>query len=197
MNLEAVAAGSSAMAVFAWSSHRVDARFNLGLKLLEPLAVLVALAAGTILAFAQLPAGLHLRIALLLGVAAVCAVTDIQTGYIFDRVTLPAFGLLMILSVVQHTILDTFLGGMAAASALLLLFVISHGRGIGLGDVKFALCIGAAFGVRGGLLSLCVSFVLGGCVASIFLLSGKGRKSEIRFGPFLALGSAVLAVVNP
>ena len=198
MNVGAVLAGASAMAVFGWSSHSVDARFNLGMRLYSPVAGIIAFITVLILAFARLRTGLHGGVAVLLGVAAVCALTDIQTGYILDIVTIPALCVVLLCGLAQHALADAFAGSAACAAALLLLHIISRGRGMGMGDVKLALCIGAAFGVRAGLVALCVAFILGGSVAAMLLVLGNGRRdTEMRFGPFLALGSALVAVVNP
>jgi leader peptidase (prepilin peptidase)/N-methyltransferase len=70
--------------------------------------------------------------------------------------------------------------------------------GMGGGDVKLAFVLGTFVGYAGGvgavLAGMFLSFLLGGVIGIIAMrVSGKGRKTQIPFGPFLALGS-VLAV---
>ena len=72
---------------------------------------------------------------------------------------------------------------------MLLIHLITRGRGMGLGDVKLALGLGMALGLYEGLIWLFASFLTGGLVASILLISGKAKlKQKIAFGPFLILG---------
>jgi leader peptidase (prepilin peptidase)/N-methyltransferase len=70
--------------------------------------------------------------------------------------------------------------------------------GMGGGDVKLAFVLGTFVGYAGGvgavLAGMFLSFLLGGVIGIIAMrVSGKGRKTQIPFGPFLAVGS-VLAV---
>jgi len=82
------------------------------------------------------------------------------------------------------------MGSLTVAGVPALLYLASRGRGIGLGDVKLALCIGAGLGIRGGLLSFAVAFIVGGAAATILLIFGKARRGdEIRFAPFIAAGT--------
>ena len=82
--------------------------------------------------------------------------------------------------------------GALGASGFLLAAALAYPRGMGMGDVKLALLMGAMLGktvtvaLMGGML-----FAL---VPSIWLLARHGaaaRKTAIPFGPFLALGSVV------
>jgi leader peptidase (prepilin peptidase) / N-methyltransferase len=80
------------------------------------------------------------------------------------------------------------------------LFVVAfiYPAGMGGGDVKLAFVLGTFVGYAGGvgavLAGMFLSFLLGGVLGIIAMrVSGKGRKTQIPFGPFLALGS-VLAV---
>ncbi len=82
--------------------------------------------------------------------------------------------------------------GFAAALFLLSIHLITRGRGMGLGDVKFALFGGTFFGWPGLLTWLYVSFLTGGALALILILSGRARlKQKIAFGPFLIVGLAI------
>ncbi|MGH2699795.1 MAG: prepilin peptidase [Actinomycetota bacterium] len=68
--------------------------------------------------------------------------------------------------------------------------------GMGGGDVKLAFVLGSFVGYAGGvgavLAGMFLSFLLGGVIGILAMrFSGKGRKTQIPFGPFLALGSAL------
>jgi prepilin signal peptidase PulO-like enzyme (type II secretory pathway) len=81
----------------------------------------------------------------------------------------------------------------AGACVLGLLFLAvrlaTRGRGLGLGDVKLAACIGAGLGIAGGLWSVGIASVGGGLYGVALLALGRAQpKTAIPFGPFLAAG---------
>jgi len=83
--------------------------------------------------------------------------------------------------------------GAAVMSPLLLVFLITKGRGMGFGDVKLAFVMGLILGLMSGFLALYIGFVVGGLVGGILLLAKKGkRKTKIAFGPFLILGFYIM-----
>ena len=87
------------------------------------------------------------------------------------------------------------LGGMLFA-----LYAVTLGAGLGLGDVKLGIAIGAGFGPHDGAIALATAFVAGGAYAVWLLRTRRARRGDaIRFGPFLAAGSlaaGVFAVVT-
>ncbi len=90
------------------------------------------------------------------------------------------------------------LAGPLLATPFALLFFISDGRLAGLGDAKLALGIGWLLGMGAGLVALLFSFWIGGAVALILLSLGAKRftmKSEIPFGPYLAIGTFIALMV--
>lgn len=79
--------------------------------------------------------------------------------------------------------------GGAIMAPLLLVFLLTRGRGMGFGDVKFAFSIGFILGILSGFGALYIGFISGGLVGGILLILKKGSlKSKIPFGPFLILG---------
>ena len=77
-------------------------------------------------------------------------------------------------------------------------FVVAfiYPAGMGGGDVKLAFVLGTFVGYAGGvgavLAGMFLSFLLGGVIGIVAMkLSGAGRKTQIPFGPFLALGSVI------
>ena len=83
-------------------------------------------------------------------------------------------------------VLYSLVEGFIIMSPLLLLYVLTKGRGMGFGDVKLAFIIGVLFGVKIGIGVLYISFVFGALVGLILIISKKsGIKSKIAFGPFI------------
>ncbi len=80
-------------------------------------------------------------------------------------------------------------GGVAAFLVMLLPWAV-YPEGMGGGDVKLAALVGLATGFPLSLLALFISFLGGGLVGGLLLLSGvKGRKDPIPFGPFLSVAA--------
>ncbi len=85
--------------------------------------------------------------------------------------------------------------GFIVLAPLLLIFILSRGKGMGFGDVKLAFIIGYWFGFVGGLTTLYLSFVSGGILGIILLALRKARlKQAIAFGPFLIVSMIVFFV---
>ena len=79
-----------------------------------------------------------------------------------------------------------------AASTLMLVFALIHPAGLGMGDVKLTLLLGAMLGRTVGA-ALLIGFVAA-LVPSLVLLArhgSKARKMAIPLVPFLALGALV------
>ena len=84
--------------------------------------------------------------------------------------------------------------GFASGLFLLAIHLLTGGRGMGLGDVKYALFAGAFLGLSQALVWLFLAFLTGAAVGAILILLGKTRlKSKIAFGPFLALSFVLTA----
>jgi prepilin signal peptidase PulO-like enzyme (type II secretory pathway) len=79
-----------------------------------------------------------------------------------------------------------FLIGLTSSLLLLCINLATKGRGMGLGDVKFAVLGGLLVGPRFFLIWLLLAFLTGAVVGIILILGKKaGLKSQIAFGPFL------------
>jgi prepilin signal peptidase PulO-like enzyme (type II secretory pathway) len=87
-----------------------------------------------------------------------------------------------------------FAAGLVVAFPFALLWLVSQGRWMGLGDAKLALGLGWLLGLYPAITALVFSFWIG-AVAGVGLLifSKKYRfKSEIPFGPYLALATLLV-----
>lgn len=79
--------------------------------------------------------------------------------------------------------------GFAAALFLLFIHLITRGRGMGLGDVKFAILGGTLLGPPRTLIFLFLSFLTGAAVGIILILIKRARFGKpIPFGPYLVFG---------
>ena len=91
------------------------------------------------------------------------------------------------------------LAGSIVGAALFSGFFFSAGvivqGGMGGGDIKLALALGAFAGYLGSpgtvLVAMFMSVVAGGIISMILLMAGGNRKSALPFGPFLALGTVI------
>jgi leader peptidase (prepilin peptidase)/N-methyltransferase len=117
--------------------------------------------------------------------------TDLTHRIIPNRIVVPAAALVLAAQTALHPSPVWALAGLGA-SGFLLAAALAYPAGMGMGDVKLALLMGAALGktvpvaMLGGMI-----FAL---VPSVVLLArhgSKARRMGIPFGPFLALGSVL------
>ncbi len=88
-------------------------------------------------------------------------------------------------------IVSSIAGFLVGGGFFYLVAVLSRG-GMGGGDIKLMAMVGGLMGWKAVLLTTFIGSLTGSFVG-IFLMvfKGKGRKTKVPFGPFLALGSAV------
>jgi leader peptidase (prepilin peptidase) / N-methyltransferase len=116
---------------------------------------------------------------------------DAEHRIVPNRLVLPAF----VIVIVAHTAIEPspeWLLGAAGASGFLFVAALAYPRGMGMGDVKLALLLGAMLGrlvAVGLMLGLLAALV----PAAVLALrhGARARKLAIPFAPFLALGSVV------
>jgi len=122
------------------------------------------------------------------------AFTDLQTGLIPDRLTYPGILVGLVLAWFTIGLKSALLGSLGFAVFFFVIAVASRG-GMGGGDIKLAGVIGAFLGWPGALLTFVLASLLGGLAAGYLLARGQvGRKSAIRFGPYLALGAFIALI---
>jgi leader peptidase (prepilin peptidase) / N-methyltransferase len=147
------------------------------------------LVAACVLAF-----GLSARMvvaALFCAVLVAVTATDLTHRIIPNRIVLPAAAVILAAQTALEPSPEWALAALGAAG-FLFLAVLAYPAGMGMGDVKLALVMGAALGK-----TVAVAMMLGmfaALVPSVVLLARHGsaaRKMGIPFGPFLALGSVV------
>lgn len=117
--------------------------------------------------------------------------TDIERFVIPNRVVLPAAAVVLAAQTLIHPSVE-WVAAAFGASAFLLLAALAYPAGMGMGDVKLALLLGAMLG-RTVPVALMIGMV-SALVPAVVLLARHGsaaRKMRIPFGPFLALGGVV------
>lgn len=116
---------------------------------------------------------------------------DLKYGIIPNKIIFPAiiFSLLFLIIFNSHSTLNYLFSGLGAFVFFLALYLLTKGRGMGFGDVKFAFLIGVFLGFPGTFFALYVAFLTGGLVGLILILWKKKKmKYAIPFGPFLVIG---------
>ena len=147
------------------------------------------LVAGCVLAFG-LTADAAVATLFCIALVAVSA-TDLEHRIIPNKIVLPAAAAVLAAQTALHPSPEWALGALGA-SGFLFVAALAYPAGMGMGDVKLALLMGAMLGRTVG-----VALMLGmiaALVPGIVLLvkhGQKARKMGIPFGPFLALGSVV------
>jgi leader peptidase (prepilin peptidase) / N-methyltransferase len=116
---------------------------------------------------------------------------DVTHRIIPNRIVVPAAAVVL---VAQTALRPSPQWAIAAFLAALFLFAaaLAYPAGMGMGDVKLALLMGAALGKTVSVAMM--AGMLAALVPSLFLLArhgSKARKMGIPFGPFLALGSVI------
>lgn len=134
------------------------------------------------------------------GVLVVLSLIDTESHRLPNRIVLPAAALVLVARLVSapdHW--AAWLGAALGVTAFLFAFALAFPGGLGMGDVKLALLLGAALG--GAIVPALLLGTLAGAAAGVVLLARQGRQARRRaipFGPFLAFGTiATLLVLAP
>jgi leader peptidase (prepilin peptidase)/N-methyltransferase len=130
--------------------------------------------------------------------SALLAVTFIDLDYkiIPNEITLPGIVLGMIAAglILPQGFWNSLAGLLLGGGVFYLIADLSHRilkqEGMGGGDIKLIAMIGAFLGWQSVLLTIFIG-ALSGSIVGLFLIlvRGQGRRDQIPFGPFLALGA--------
>jgi leader peptidase (prepilin peptidase)/N-methyltransferase len=156
----------------------------------------VGLAAAVLAASGQSGVASAVVAAFAAGVVVVLAAIDIRQRIIPNRIVLPATAIVLFTRIAffpAHSA-EFLVASVVAGASLLALNLITR-AGIGMGDVKFALLMGATLGwsAFGAMAIGCFAIFP---VALVVLIRGglTARKSWLPFGPFLAFGTLVVLI---
>ncbi len=158
-------------------------------KLTRPVVVILALCAVPAIILAD-QRGTPISLSVTLACAVVCAASDLATGLVFDGVTATTAIAILITSILSQDSLVAAIGASSCAGAMLLLYAVTRGRGIGLGDVKLGAVIGAGLGGVASVGALGAAFIAGAVWAIPLLASSRAQRGDrVAFAPFLAVGA--------
>ena len=124
-------------------------------------------------------------------------VYDLKHFIIPDKVVFPAIIIALIFNFSvfgrqagswQYSILTAA----AAAGFFLFIVLVSRGKWMGVGDIKLVFLMGLLLGFPYILVALFFSFLIGAIIGiGLILAKRKTMKSEVPFGPFLAIGTFI------
>lgn len=123
-------------------------------------------------------------------VLVVLAVVDYRTRRLPNVIVLPAAAFFLVAQIaLEPGSAPEYLAAAAGASLFLLVPALVKPDGMGMGDVKLALLLGAALG-RSVVAALLIGLVAAGLAAGLIVARNgwAARHATIPLGPFLALG---------
>jgi prepilin signal peptidase PulO-like enzyme (type II secretory pathway) len=169
---------------------------ELATRLAQPRYLAAAAAAAPLigLAFLRFGAGAEFAVAaFVIPTLCLLAAIDFTERRIPNRIVLPATAVVLVAQTMlfPERALEWFLAAGAAALVLLLPLLV-YPAGVGMGDVKLMLLLGAALGT--GVAAALVIGSLAAAVYAVFLLvrsGGDARQSSFPLGPFLAVGAII------
>ena len=166
-----------------------NCKAKIGLRYLAVELVTALLISGCVWKFGLHPEAL-VAVVFCAALVAISA-ADFEHLIVPNVIVLPAAAAVLAAQTALHPTFEWAIYALALAAFLLLAALLYPG-GMGVGDVKLALLLGAMLGR-----TVAVAFavgVLSALVPSIWLIArhgGKARKMKIPFAPFLALGGVV------
>jgi leader peptidase (prepilin peptidase)/N-methyltransferase len=91
---------------------------------------------------------------------------------------------------VEGSIMIYIIGSLIGGGVISLIILLTNG--MGWGDAELLFIIGLFLGVRLTLVTLFLSFIIGGIVGGVLIiLKIKSRKDYIPFGPFISIGAVI------
>jgi leader peptidase (prepilin peptidase) / N-methyltransferase len=169
--------------------ERISVRYPLGELAVGVLFAVVAVVDG--------PSWLLAPHLLFVATLVLVSEVDIDARIIPDVIILPSavLGLALMVAIKPGRWVEWLAAGLGAALGMFLvgeIYMRLRGvTGMGMGDVKMALCMGFYLGVA-VVPALFIAFVVGAIGGVILMaVTGRGGKTAVPFGPFLALGAVV------
>lgn len=129
--------------------------------------------------------------------AAAVTIIDLEEGIIPDEFVFVGVGIAFfyVLFFKNANSFEHLFGGFALGLFMLCLHLLTKGKGMGLGDVKFTLFPAIYFLFPYNLLWLFLSFILGSIIGIILIIMKKAKfGKEIPFGPFLAISFIIIMI---
>ncbi|AEE96331.1 prepilin peptidase [Mahella australiensis] len=123
---------------------------------------------------------------------------DIDEGIILDAALIPIVAVGIIAVAVdpsgtwQYAALGALVGACIIGTIYILSLIILKKEGMGIGDIKLMAAVGTLLGWQRTLLAFFIGVYIGAIAGIIMIaLKKKDMASEIPFGPFLSIGTAI------
>jgi len=136
-------------------------------------------------------------ISLIVGAMLVCTATDLLRYRVPNVITYPSIVVALLAAVFMPDadLVSAVIAALAAGFCFFMLAVITRG-GLGLGDVKLAVLIGALLGLN-AVAAIFWGVIAGGIVIFALYATGVvGRKEPVPYAPFLALAAISVALLQ-
>lgn len=148
-----------------------------------------------------------LAVAVFCAILLVLAVIDIKTLFLPDHIVLPSLWAALLWSAAApyfgalaptptQAILGAGIGYLSLWSVFWAFKILTGKEGMGYGDFKLLALIGAFLGPS-AILGTVLCSAVAGTVVGIILLSKKGESQPFPFGPYLAMGGILYALLSP
>ncbi len=111
----------------------------------------------------------------------------------------PALNIVIAVLGVIMTVLDRtywashLIGAVCVSGFLLILFILTQGRGIGGGDIKLMAAAGLLLGWRKIIFALVIGCIIGSII-HLILMKIKGKDRVLAFGPYLSVGIVTMMI---
>lgn len=183
--------------LFSWLIQGGKCR-SCGVKLSKQYPIVEALNGAMWLLTAVIYRGDWVTVALYCGLFSmllVLTVIDWRTFTIPNGINLTIFilGLVRLVTDLDNWLLYV-IGMVSVSLVFLLLYFLTGGNGLGMGDVKLVGAAGLLIGWQNMLLAVVIGSVSGAVIHSIRMRGGEGRK--LAFGPYLAAGIWLAALAG-
>jgi leader peptidase (prepilin peptidase)/N-methyltransferase len=131
------------------------------------------------------------------GLLIVIAFVDLDHLLVLDATTVAGAVIGLGIALATHRIVDALEGAAAAAAIFGLIYALTRGAGMGLGDVKLAAMIGLFVGFPSAIWASAAAFIIGAALAiPVLVARRRGRRDALPFGPFLVI-AAIVATFAP
>jgi leader peptidase (prepilin peptidase)/N-methyltransferase len=161
---------------------------------------LVELLGAAVFVLAGLVFGLTIEGAAAAAVAAlliVIAFVDLDHLLVLDATTLVGAAIALAAALATHRLLPALEGAAAGTLIFGVIYGLTRGAGMGLGDVKLAAMLGLFLGFPSMISAVVAAFVIGALLAiPVLLARRRGRRDALPFGPFLVM-AAILGTFAP
>ncbi|MBI2036068.1 prepilin peptidase [Candidatus Microgenomates bacterium] len=127
---------------------------------------------------------------------------DLKYGIIPDKIIYPAIVVSFIFLAFSNSftsgeslratpeVFNALFAALGAFLFFMIIFLLTRGRGMGFGDVKFSFLLGLIFGFPKIVAVLYIAFLTGAAFSVILMILNKKKpKDAIAFGPFLVVGA--------